>query len=654
MSFTDSTNPEPTDVNPPPVNPNQPQDPLASPQGPIPRRPMNWPNQTLPQLAGQWDPTQTTQDPNNPNAVAPDQTINAGGFTSGTPGPFMLAAAMPAGPYGPFGPRPFAMHQQQRFIPGAPNRPFEEWGTPREYPVMPQMWEIPGIYSGLGNQLSQWGPGYVQPFAAMMGMGSGAWMRGYMRGQAALTNQQYQQMRMASYETERRMQEIASEYGQIFAIFGDGQHPEQLKQALRNAAEKFHDEHMKQALEMGLSNAETLARWYESKHGDLHVTNRQREKDEEERKALEPYQQPGQPGASGVPSTAPPPVPTEPQPEAPTPAPPTPGAEPDEGTPTSTPGIGLPPVGVEDTQPAQTQQAAAPTRPPVQLAMRGDTMSDAPSPGVGDVDQPVEPTREAGDGLGGVPRLTQADTTPGAARTPATTPAAAPTAPAAADPYFGSNTLRQAATGQYRLRPDLINTMAQTALKTGKVDKSLPKPVQQAVLARAAEIGAGLDEIAADDKITPAQARARIKALAPSFAGTLDGYVSGSVPIPARDFPMKDRIVALGQKIDPTFNAQQAQVRAANLKDITSGQSGRALASGVTSFDHIQLVQGLQKGIPYDPWKGPAGNRLWQDILADKMPDVLMSADQQRQRLAIQQYKATIDLVAPDDRSRRA
>jgi hypothetical protein len=39
---------------------------------------------------------------------------------------------------------------------------------------------------------------------------------------------------------------------------------------------------------------------------------------------------------------------------------------------------------------------------------------------------------------------------------------------------------------------------------------------------------------------------------------------------------------------------------------------------------------------------------MWQDILADKMPDVLMSADQQRERLAIQQYKATVDLVAPE------
>ena len=628
MSFTDSADNTTTDVNPPPVNPNQPQeDPLASPQGPIPRRPMNWPNQTLPQLAGQWDPTQTTQDPNNPNAVAPDQTVSTGGFTPGTPGPFMLAAAMPAGPYGPFGPRPFAMDPRQRFIPAAANREFADWGTPREFSVRPSMWEIPGIYSGLGGQLSQWGPGYVQPFAAMMGMGSGAWMRGYMRGQAALTNQQYQQMRMASYETERRMQEIAREYGQIFATFGgaiptDPKQAENLKRALWNAAEKFHDEHMKQALEMGLGNAETLARWYDSKHGDLHVTNREREREEREREiGNELSRDDKRLSPAGVPITPSQQEGGAPEPAAPSPAPPAAGAggnatPEDDGT-GNIPGAGwgddapaapaAPSLSKEQPPAAEAPDAAGKKYPAVASA----DPSFVPQA----VDEPKgEQPPEGGDQLGGLPRVAQADTGPGAARPPATTPAA-PAAPAAPRPDVTVPrrlTPEEQRESAMDLDPDKIKPIAETLAIDGKLDKRyIGTKYETVIRQRANEMQRQLNELLdPNSKLTGDALVERLKQISPRYAAAVDAMRKGQLPMGrggAGQFmkgPMST-VLSLAMKAEPGMDLNRFQQRAQFQRWITTGQGANQLIRLGTAYGHSKATLDRLKNMP---------NQFWLDL----------------------------------------
>lgn len=625
MSFTDSANTT-TDPNPPPVNPNQQDDPLASPQGPQPQRPMSWPNQTLPALANQWNPQQGAQpDPNNPNAVAPDQTISQAGFTSGTPGPFALPAPRPQGPFGPFGPRPFQRAARQTFIPSAPNRPPEQWGTPPQFPAMPQMWEVPGIYHGIGGQLAQWGPGYVQPYAAMMGTGSGAWMRGYMRGQEALTNQQYAQMRMAASQTEQRMKEVANEYGQIYAIFGDGAHPQQLHDALHNAAVKFHDEHMLEALQISPQSAENLAHWYDSKHSDLHATNRAREDAERRREAESPYRRPDtQVSPAGVPTQTPAqseetggaaqPAGGAAQPAEPSPAPPAAGTPEPGGQEDLPPGAGW-----GDEQPgAPEAPSLAPTPPAAAPGAAGppgpQVASTDPNfvPGPPTVDKPADQQPpEGGDRPVELPKVAQAEG-PGAARTPAQQapqpPAQRPdlTVPRPQAPQQLSPAQQQAEGRGFDHRS--IDRIAEESLISGKrpeqLDANLKKgnAVSPLIEQRKLEMQQQLDDLLRG-KATGDDLVRRAKDISPRIGNWVEMMRKGELPMGkggAAQFakePMAT-ILALAKKAEPGMDLNKFQQRAGFQRWLTTGQGANQLIRLGTAYGHSKATLERLQNMP--------------------------------------------------------
>jgi len=448
-----------------------------------------------------------------------------------------------------------------------------------------------------------------------------------MRGQAALTNQQYQQMRMASYETERRMQEIAREYGQIFATFGgaiptDPKQAENLKRALWNAAEKFHDEHMKQALEMGLGNAETLARWYDSKHGDLHVTNREREAAEKAREAADPYRLPGsRVSPAGVPiteqegGTA--------QPAAPSPAPPAAGAG---GGPETTgkseddlpAGAGwgddqpappaAPPLAPSDTQPpaAEAPDAAGKKYPAVASA----DPNFVPQPQ--DVDKPQgEAQPEGGDQLGGLPRVAQADTGPGAARPPAPAPAA-PAAPAAPRPEVQVPrrlTPAEQAARNANFDPARISTIAEEALITGKtveqLDPSLKvkgNPVTAFVKQREFEIRQGLADLQRSN-LQGDELIKRVREISPRMATAVEMMGNGELPMgrggPAQfaKEPMAT-ILALAKKYKPGMDLNDFQNRANSQRWFTSGQGQTQTIKLETALGHSKQAIDMFNAMP--------------------------------------------------------
>lgn len=602
MPSTDQLNiddtPQPRGPMPPMPDPSNIDD-TPQPRGPLQQQQWNPLEQQPPEPEGPFE----GPSPTKPWRVAPDQTASAAGFMPGDPAPSqpMLPPPPPARPFGPFGPPPFQRAPQQTFIPSSANRQPQQWGSPRQYPMMPQMWEVPGIYNGIGGQIAQWGSGMAAPFGAMLGQNSGAWMKGYAQGQELRARMQHQEMVNAATGLELQLQAELREYGSIMAIFGDGKHPQQLEQALRNAAGKFQDEHLKSALDtVGLPAAERYVSWLDAKYGDLHATNAQRAKDQAQRERLSPWQE-NPTDQTGLPAqqTTPPPAdegvtPAPQTPEQVAPPPPAGAAPGEEPPPDSGPPPSLDIPGGGPSVPV-SQGAAQPQQQRPQLAERGDVMSDAPQPGVASVDEPTTPDQQERQRLN-LPKLAEAGT-------PASGTQYTPPGP--------SETLQRAQTGPYRLKPALINSVAQEVVNgTRKAnDKSIPTEVQPYVTARAAEINQELDRIQKSN-LKGQQALDEIERIDPALAGQLKGYVSGAFPVPtgSRNLPIINRIIGLGSKIDPTFTAQTAPTRAGTLKSYAYGKDAQNLTSLGTFYLHAQQ---MRKDLEELKQLDPATYQLW-------------------------------------------
>lgn len=152
------------------------------------------------------------------------------------------------------------------------------WGTPRAFPMMPPLWQIPMLFSRIGMGFNMFG----SPLVAMLGFGLNkytlAFMTGMQKGQAQYSRQMRDMMDMQADQLEQEQQRELDDYNETFRGYVDPEHFDQikpdnipkLKKALYDVAAKYHDDKMKHALDNNdIQGAIDLLKYRDQQHGDL-------------------------------------------------------------------------------------------------------------------------------------------------------------------------------------------------------------------------------------------------------------------------------------------------------------------------------------------------------------------------------------------------
>jgi hypothetical protein len=504
-------------------------------------------------------------------------------------------------------------NRRQMYIPARPDRGPGGWGKPRQFPMLPAMWQVPGIYAGVGQQLGILG----WPRLAMLGMGlnrfTNAFMDGYQRGQIQYTKQQEQQLKLYRDQINLEMDQKLEEYERVFREFGDPHQPggnippeklEAFKQAIEAVA--AGDQHMLNALHNnGVQGVIDQLNWLDAKHSDLRAATRSQEVNERIRDSEDPIfheggthgtgSAPAAPGAE-APIIAPPAAPTPGQPAAP-------GSDPLQAAPgeeAPAPGEEAPaaPAAPAPAAPATTPGAetpgpegrAEPTGQPTQQQAGQQPQEQAPDaagqryPRVASADNFV-PQPEGGQ------RVAQAQV-PKPSGTPAEQPIQSQVFDGAQQkhPRFGQN------------ERGIVNAWAEeTLFNNGKYvgpDKRTSPGVSALVEARAGEMANELNRIMADRNLTGEEMWAKVNAISPRLARAIKGYSDGSLAPPkgaAAGRGIFQWVMPLAQQYDRTLNSGNFEVRAAVKRSFGAGADGRNLTSIGTAYYHLgQYRQDLE------------------------------------------------------------
>lgn len=476
----------------------------------------------------------------------------------------------------PFRPRPI-----QRYFPQLPNRPWHQWGEPREFAPEPTPWEVPGIFANVARYFTQNGSGYTAPTAGMLGQSTQGHSQAYMAGQSAALRVLEERMKVNAEALDRKTYEEQKDYRDAFALGGGdvstwsgdpkAKDATELHDRLMEVATKYNDKPMLAALESGnIQRAENILKERDAQATSLRESVTAKKKEDDERKAEEPYREGG----------TPPPADAGGDDTTPAPAAPDGGAAPDVGAaaPKAPPGPtpsapgGKAPVdsGYEVPDGDAQKQAQAQGRPQgVQVAEAG--ASDAPQPGMA--------------------RLAQAQPSPGFTPTP-------------------SQALQDAANDKDRISgkgfaAGPINDIAEQLVNhevtpTAKGLPGVPPPVFEYARLRAAEIDKDLDRIQADPNIKPADVLPAVRKVDPRFADLLKSYVAGNAPVPtgARQQGLINRVLGLGSKIDPGFNEQTFRNRQRVFADFSAGTDARTLVAVATAYSHLKALRDNLDKIP--------------------------------------------------------
>ena len=481
----------------------------------------------------------------------------------------------------PFRPRPI-----QRYFPPLPNRPWHQWGEPREFAPQPQPWEVLGIYGNVARFFTSQGSGFTAPTAAMLGASTQGHSKAYMEGQSAALRILEERTKINAEALDQKSYQEQKDYRDAFALGGGdvgtwsgdpkAKDATELHDRLMEVATKYNDGPMLAALNSGnLTRAENILKERDANGTSLRESVTQQRKEDEQRKAEAPYREGGTPppattdgGDTSTPATtdggatpdggaaaAPPSSPAE--------APATlPGAGPGDQSPVD-PGYDVP-----DNDAGKQAQAQARGQPGVQVAQAG--ASDAPQPGMERLAQQQQP---------------QFTPTP-------------------------SQVLQDAANDKDRITgkgfaAQPIEDWAQklvnhTVTPTAKGLPGVPPRVFEYAQLRANEIEKDLDRIQADQKIKGGDVLPAIRKVDPEFADALKGYVSGrfAVPTAARKQGLINRVLGLGQKIDPGFNAQTFRNRARVFADFSAGTDARTLVAVATAYAHLHALRDSLDHIP--------------------------------------------------------
>jgi hypothetical protein len=139
-----------------------------------------------------------------------------------------------------------------------------------------------------------------------------------------------------------------------------------------------------------------------------------------------------------------------------------------------------------------------------------------------------------------------------------------------------------------------------TVTPTPKGLPGVPPPVFEYAQLRANEIEKDLDRIQGDPKIKAGDVLPAVRKVDPQFADALKAYVNGSAEVPksARYQGLINRVLGLGQKIDPGFNEQTFRNRARVFADFSAGNDARTLVAVATAYAHLHALRDSLDRIP--------------------------------------------------------
>lgn len=217
------------------------------------------------------------------NGGLPAQIFSGNNGAMARPQPFQEQGA-PTPPWPP----QWRPNRQQRFIPSQANRPAHQLGKPPLFPQLPDMWQVPGIYQGVGKQLTQWGG---SPRARLLARElehiTHSYTQGLHGGQRLYARERYQQMTRAADALQSMLEAELTGYGAAYASYGGD--PNQLHSQLMDRAVQNGDNEMQQALNLGPAQAERLQQWRQAKLDDLHRSNSARREQETALQARNPF-----------------------------------------------------------------------------------------------------------------------------------------------------------------------------------------------------------------------------------------------------------------------------------------------------------------------------------------------------------------------------
>ena len=504
------------------------------------------------------------------------------------------------------------------------------------------------MWSGIGQKLSLNGSGNVSPIARMLMAFTSGGRESYVAGQEASLKMNHERAVAAAYELDRVQEEELKNARDVFALFGGditsmtGEDTNitlpqvgKFHDAMLNVARRANDNILEVAIQSNdYKRVENILKERDATSKDLKASLTQQRKDEDRRNAEAPYLE------NGGPSQAGPPIGDTPVPEdAPTDAAvpredqPGPSGQPGARPPAAAaaPGRPAPDTSSPDFDPASPERQAAAQPPrPVRLAMAG--ASDAPLPGVTQT-QPQQPPDTMGwqaspSVLNGATNEDGAKYNAGSldqfARKAINNPLFKPTAKGV---YPASTTNM---TGWITRRSQQIENDLRRIEQDPRFDPQPGDTDQQKQRKRAAAWRA-------------------INSVDPELATSMLGYVNGDNPVPmSQQFaPLRAHIIALGQKIDPTFNANTYANRANIRRDITVGVDGRTMAGIATANAHVQRAIELADELKkiQTPELGPwltAQQQGWQ-----KNAPPIAGGDAHVREL-VNQFNYEVGLIAPE------
>jgi hypothetical protein len=198
------------------------------------------------------------------------------------------------------------------FIKSRPTRDFSDWGSPEQYPNLPQPFEVPSIYQGVGKFFQQNGSQNSIPLAFLLSGHAAEYVKGLQEGQEFKAKMALDDMKLNAAKLQVQQETEHYAYADIFnehAALANTTDPTKLDDAatrgdLHNQAAQIGDTQMMTLIENGAPLSRIM--WFQQQRDaslrDLQKANKATEDQDDADSAKwgvppDPNkQQPGQPG----------------------------------------------------------------------------------------------------------------------------------------------------------------------------------------------------------------------------------------------------------------------------------------------------------------------------------------------------------------------
>ena len=181
-------------------------------------------------------------------------------------------------------------NRRQFYVPSSGNRGPGMWGTPRQFPMQPPIWQVPDILMGIGQQLSQFGPPGIAMLAMGMNRYTKAFMDGLHKGQKEFARQHKQHAKRHAMQLDQHTQRMLDDYRTAFSQSSGPDDQGNLEQKIGEIARGYNDQRMLNELQNnGIQGVINQLNWFDAKHSDLRASRGVQDEADERLQASNPF-----------------------------------------------------------------------------------------------------------------------------------------------------------------------------------------------------------------------------------------------------------------------------------------------------------------------------------------------------------------------------